>query len=156
MNCLNLQLVYTICIIPIAVARFVDFSGNDVPFWLTIAADFLFNLNGELLMLYLDMVNLKDIKCLGFFNVLLFAATYRRIPLTYLPSFSEPRKSLHITNFGITPFILPAGDEDKVITPKTEQHEQDAANAARTERRSSVSTVDSFASENSTAPLTRH
>jgi hypothetical protein len=48
MNCLPyLQLIYTTLIIPIAVARFVEFSGKLVPFWLTIAADFLFNLNGE-------------------------------------------------------------------------------------------------------------
>ncbi|KAF8579735.1 hypothetical protein K439DRAFT_371584 [Ramaria rubella] len=39
-------LVYTLVIIPIAVARFVDFAGYDVPFWLTITADFFFNLNG--------------------------------------------------------------------------------------------------------------
>jgi len=85
-------LIYTMVIIPIAVARFVDFAGHDVPFWLTITADFFFNLN-------------------GFFNVLLFAATYRRIPLTYLPSLSAPRKSLHLTNYGITPFVLPNPDE---------------------------------------------
>ena len=40
------QFVYTLLIIPIAVCRFVDFASQDVPFWLTIAADFVFNLNG--------------------------------------------------------------------------------------------------------------
>jgi len=49
-TCINIfiQLVYTLVIIPIAVARFVDFAGYDVPFWLTITADFFFNLNGAL------------------------------------------------------------------------------------------------------------
>ncbi|KAF8462673.1 hypothetical protein JB92DRAFT_3068214 [Gautieria morchelliformis] len=131
------RLINTTLIIPIAVARFVDFSGNFVHFWLTIAADFLFNLN-------------------GFFNVLLFAATYRHIPLSSMPSLSAPRKSLHVTNYGITPFVLAAGDESKVVPPQTGPRDQDPDGGERTERRASVSTLDSFESADSTAPLTAH
>ncbi|KAF8526879.1 hypothetical protein BU17DRAFT_82314 [Hysterangium stoloniferum] len=79
-------LAYTLIIIPIAVARFIDFCGMDVPFWFTISADFFFNLNG----------------C---FNVLIFAITIRYTEATYNLKLSSPRKSLQITNFGITPFV---------------------------------------------------
>jgi len=120
-------LIYTIGIIPIAVARFVEFSGHVVPFWLTISADFLFNLN-------------------GFFNVLLFAATYKRLPEMCLPTLSEPRRSIHNANYGITPFVISTEDECKASTPQ--------ANTQGVGHRESVSTLDSFESADSTTLLT--
>jgi hypothetical protein len=80
--------------------------------------------------------------------VLLFAATYRHIPLSSMPSLSAPRKSLHITNYGITPFVLAAGDESKVVPPQTDPQERDLARE-RVEHRTSVSTLDSFESADS-------
>ncbi|KAF8508543.1 hypothetical protein JB92DRAFT_2952335 [Gautieria morchelliformis] len=127
-------LINTTLIIPIAVARFVDFSGNFVPFWLTIALYKIFRV----------------------FQCPLFVATYRHIPLSSMPSLSAPRKSLHVTNYGITPFVLAAGDESKVVPPQTGPRDQDPDGGERTERRASVSTLDSFESADSTAPLTAH
>lgn len=97
---------------------------------------------------------------LGFFNVILFATTYQRVPKTYLPSFSAPRKSLHITNFGITPFIIPGDQQNQVATTdpfsQTGQHEQDLEKMSVEHDRSSVATLESFQSADSNVPLTSH
>lgn len=82
---------YTILLLPVTIARFVMFSGRDVPFRATIFADFVFNLQGVA-------------------NVVLLLATRRLLPDTEtLPIFS-PRKRVSVTSpeaFGITPFVLP-------------------------------------------------
>ncbi|KAF8522058.1 hypothetical protein JB92DRAFT_2889236 [Gautieria morchelliformis] len=104
-------LINTTLIIPIAVARFVDFSGN-----------------------------------FGF-SMSFVRRNIPHIPLSSMPSLSAPRKSLHVTNYGITPFVLAAGDESKVVPPQTGPRDQDpdggkGLNVGR--------------SADSTAPLTAH
>ncbi|EIW55449.1 uncharacterized protein TRAVEDRAFT_38715 [Trametes versicolor FP-101664 SS1] len=82
---------YTILLLPVTIARFVMFSGRNVPFGATIFADFVFNLQGVA-------------------NVILLLATRRLLPDTEtLPIFS-PRKRVSVSSpeaFGITPFVLP-------------------------------------------------
>lgn len=82
---------YTVLLLPVTIARFVMFSGRDVPFGATIFADFIFNLQGVA-------------------NVILLLATRRLLPDTEtLPIFS-PRKRVSVSSpeaFGITPFVLP-------------------------------------------------
>ena len=94
----------------------------------------------------------------GFLNVLLFGATYRRIPLTYLPSLSAPRKSLWITNYGITPFVLPVPGEPGAIAGDALSAKLEGSPYLRPEtRRASLGSVsvDSLVSADSTAPLTQ-
>lgn len=43
-----LQIAYSILVIPVSLARLIQFSGHEVPFWATILADTIFNLQGEL------------------------------------------------------------------------------------------------------------
>ncbi|KAI0635295.1 hypothetical protein C8Q77DRAFT_1107253 [Trametes polyzona] len=82
---------YAILVLPVTIARFVMFSGHDVPFRATIFADFVFNLQGVA-------------------NVLLFLATRRFLPdADVLPIFT-PRKHISLSSpeaYGITPFVLP-------------------------------------------------
>jgi len=84
--------------------------------------------------------------------------------VTYLPTLSAPRKSLHITNYGITPFVLPPAGEDKPAVSQTNgQYEIDVEKAVvqtqspaeSDSRRASIATMDSFTSVDSTAPLTQ-
>lgn len=41
------QVAYTVCLLPVTIARFVSFGGHEVPFWATVLADFIFNLQGK-------------------------------------------------------------------------------------------------------------
>ena len=155
------QCVYTLLIIPIAVCRFADFAGRAVPFWLTIAADAVFNLNGASAPRPRARALTHGCRA-GFLNVLLFGATYRRIPLTYLPSLSAPRKSLWITNYGITPFVLPGpggtGAAHGAIEGDALSAKLEGSPYLRPEsRRASLGSVsvDSLVSADSSAPLTQ-
>jgi len=107
-------LAYTLIIIPIAVARFIDFSGVEVPLWFTVLADFFFNLN-------------------GFFNVLIFAITIRYRATTCHLKLSCPRKSLQITNFGITPFVLSPSLQSTLEDVDLEKGGQDLSEELKTE-----------------------
>lgn len=93
-------MAYTILLLPVTIARFVMFSGRDVPFGATMFADFVFNLQGVA-------------------NVVLLLATRRLLPDTEtLPIFS-PRKRVSVSSpeaFGITPFVLPP---PKAATPES-------------------------------------
>ncbi|KZT10362.1 uncharacterized protein LAESUDRAFT_645108 [Laetiporus sulphureus 93-53] len=84
-------IAYTICLLPVAVARFISFDLRAVPFWVTIFADFIFNMQ-------------------GFVNVVLVMCTRHLIPdTTMLPMF-VPRKVIDFSSseaYGITPFTLP-------------------------------------------------
>ncbi|KAJ7512348.1 hypothetical protein B0H11DRAFT_1950761 [Mycena galericulata] len=88
-------IVYTLFIIPITIARLLQFAGANVPFWATVLTDVIFNLT-------------------GFANVLLLIATRKLFPdARELPGFSTARtpmrKSL-FTRGGITPFTLERSD----------------------------------------------
>ncbi|CAL1709087.1 unnamed protein product [Somion occarium] len=87
---------YSILLLPVSIARLIEFGGREVPFWATILADFIFNLQ-------------------GFVNVMLLLGTRRFIPDTAsLPMFSTPRKEVDFSSseaVGITPFILPPKPE---------------------------------------------
>ncbi|KAL4247484.1 hypothetical protein ABKN59_007951 [Abortiporus biennis] len=83
---------YTIFLLPVTIARFIEFGGEHVPFAATMFADTIFNLQ-------------------GIANVLIFIFIKRFIPDTStLPEFSTPREEVDLnaaTAAGITPFILP-------------------------------------------------
>ncbi|KAI0827070.1 hypothetical protein BC628DRAFT_1318954 [Trametes gibbosa] len=82
---------YTVLLIPVTIARFIMFSGRDVPFRATIFADFVFNLQ-------------------GFVNVILLLTTRQFLPDTDALPMLTPRKHVSVSSpeaFGITPFVLP-------------------------------------------------
>ncbi|KAI0646424.1 hypothetical protein C8Q79DRAFT_909633 [Trametes meyenii] len=113
---------YTVLLIPVTIARFVMFSGRDVPFGATIFADFVFNLQGVV-------------------NVALLLATGRLIPDTEALPIYEPRKRISMTSpeaFGITPFVLPPPPAQVVIVSDGRR-----SNLTRTASLSTVGTVDS-------------
>ncbi|KAK7683172.1 hypothetical protein QCA50_013845 [Cerrena zonata] len=87
---------YSVLLLPASLARLIEFGGHNVPFWATMLADFIFNLQ-------------------GFVNVVVLLSTRRFIPDTAtLPIFSTPRKEIDFTSpeaIGITPFILPPKPE---------------------------------------------
>ncbi|KAI0072102.1 hypothetical protein K474DRAFT_1668251 [Panus rudis PR-1116 ss-1] len=88
---------YSILLLPVSLARLIEFGGHKVPFWATILADTIFNLQGLV-------------------NVMLLLLTRRFIPDTAsLPTFNTPRKNIDLTSseaVGITPFILPPKPEE--------------------------------------------
>lgn len=82
---------YTILLLPVTIARFVTFSGHDVPFRTTIFADFVFNLQGAV-------------------NVIVLLATNRLVPDTKALPIYAPRQRVSMSSpeaMGITPFVLP-------------------------------------------------
>lgn len=93
-------MAYTILLLPVTIARFIAFSGRDVPFRATVFADFVFNLQGVV-------------------NVALLLATRRFVPDTDTLPLFEKRRRVSMTSpeaFGITPFVLPPlelGDAEK-------------------------------------------
>ncbi|EKM56553.1 uncharacterized protein PHACADRAFT_253748 [Phanerochaete carnosa HHB-10118-sp] len=132
---------YGILLVPVAISRFIQFSGTEIPFWATIFTDTLFNLQGLV-------------------NAILLITTQRLITdSACLPSFSPPRKVIDMASSeaaGITPFVLP---------PKESSDEQQSASASarvQTLRRtpsmastSSAGTIESVTSTDSSAPLNR-
>ena len=73
------------------IARFVTFSGHDVPFRTTIFADFVFNLQGVV-------------------NVIVLLTTNRLVPDTKALPIYAPRQRVSMSSpeaMGITPFVLP-------------------------------------------------
>jgi hypothetical protein len=73
--------VYTICVLPIAIARWSTFYGGDIPLWATVVADCIFAAS-------------------GLFNVILFALTRP----TLVPKRSRAHSRTHSRTFNITPF----------------------------------------------------
>jgi len=94
--------VYSLLIIPVALARISTFTGHHVPFWATVVTDVLFNSTGLL-------------------NSILFMSTRNALPDTSeLPEITAPRQtaghSLRASRkegkmVGVTPFELPPVDE---------------------------------------------
>ncbi|KIJ36631.1 hypothetical protein M422DRAFT_50956 [Sphaerobolus stellatus SS14] len=149
-------LTYSIVIAPIALARFIDSQGNGVPFWFTIAADFLFNLN-------------------GFFNVVVFIITLKHASSTSTGAIklNIKRKSIFETNYGITPFVFPSKDSkgpgtaQKNVIPRPEEKletkqvpdidiDLEKGMTSLENHRKSTESMKSFDSTNSTVPLTSH
>lgn len=130
-------LVYLFVILPIAFGRFL-FYVAEVPFWYIILADFIFNLN-------------------GFFNVAIFLYTLKYSAENNIPvKLSTARRSIFATNFGITPFVIPADTHHTTIsavhaTKEISSYDVDVEKGDPDSRRGSVQ---SFQSHESTAPLT--
>ncbi|KAJ8488852.1 hypothetical protein ONZ51_g3327 [Trametes cubensis] len=84
-------LAYAVLLLPVTIARFVTFSGRDVPFRATIFADFVFNLQGVV-------------------NVIVLLTTNRLVPDTQALPIYAPRQRVSMSSpeaMGITPFVLP-------------------------------------------------
>ncbi|KAI0938716.1 hypothetical protein AcW1_001624 [Taiwanofungus camphoratus] len=119
-------------LLPVTIARFIAFGGDPVPFWATIMADFIFNLQGLV-------------------NVLLLLSTRRLIPDTaVLPMFTR-RKSIDLSSpeaYGITPFALPAPTEaEKPIPPLPNDATIVTSGLGRVDTTASVSTSSSVDSQ---------
>ncbi|OSX63440.1 hypothetical protein POSPLADRAFT_1065702 [Postia placenta MAD-698-R-SB12] len=139
---------YTVCLLPVTLARFISFGGREVPFWATVSSDFIFNLQGLV-------------------NVLLVLCTRHLIPNTSsLPMFT-PRKVIEESSpeaYGITPYVLtkpPERDVEKALPePPSDDNgislsdnlDGDLArlSLSTTETRLSMATVDTV---DSTVPL---
>ncbi|EED84471.1 predicted protein [Postia placenta Mad-698-R] len=139
---------YTVCLLPVTLARFISFGGREVPFWATVSSDFIFNLQGLV-------------------NVLLVLCTRHLIPDTSsLPMFA-PRKVIEESSpeaYGITPYVLtkpPERDVEKALPePPSDDNgislsdnlDGDLArlSLSTTETRLSMATVDTV---DSTVPL---
>lgn len=139
---------YTVCLLPVTLARFISFGGREVPFWATVSSDFIFNLQGLV-------------------NVLLVLCTRHLIPDTSsLPMFA-PRKVIEESSpevYGITPYVLtkpPERDVEKALpeppsddngTSQSDKSDGDSArlSLSTTETRLSMATVDTV---DSTVPL---
>lgn len=104
---------YGLLLLPVSLARLIEFSGHAVPFWATMLADFIFNLQGLV-------------------NVILLLSTRHLIPDTaFLPSFSTQRKTIDFNSpeaVGITPFILPPKPEEAAIKPERSAASESAQN----------------------------
>ncbi|KAJ6627629.1 hypothetical protein B0H10DRAFT_2210142 [Mycena sp. CBHHK59/15] len=89
------QIVYTMLLLPITIARLTQFAGGDVPFGVTVATDVVFNLT-------------------GFANVLLLIATRHLFPdARELPELSTARAKMRKSLFtagGVTPFTIARSD----------------------------------------------
>ena len=130
------QVAYTILLLPVTLARFYEFSGRDVPFGVTIFADFVFNLQGVV-------------------NVTLLLATRRYIPDTKQLEIFQPRKHISMSSpeaFGITPFVLPPPDAD--AAEKAEG--SDAATAPAHPEHTHRESTSSFGSVDSQTPFVLH
>jgi len=134
---------YGILLVPVAISRFIQFGGAEIPFWATIFTDTLFNLQGLV-------------------NVILLITTQRLITdSACLPSFSEssPRKVIDMTSseaVGITPFVLPpkesSDEQQSVFVSVRSQSLHRTASVASV---SSAGTIESVNSTDSSTPLNR-
>jgi len=127
---------YSIMLIPVSLARLISFGGHNVPFWATILADTIFNLQ-------------------GFANVIIFFFLRRFVPDTAsLPDFSTPRQEVDVrgstvVHGGITPFILPPAPppipEEPEPKPEDLRHRKPDIEMGlnRSDSTASTSTVDS-------------
>ena len=148
------QIVYSMLLVPVAITRFFQFGGAEIPFWATILTDTLFNLQG----LASQLIHTKypaDIQASGLANAVLLITTRRVMSETAsLPSFSAPRKVIDASSpaaMGITPFVLPPPEpsdqqEAKPNLPAPSSLYRPASVA-------STSTVDSQGSVDSQTPL---
>ncbi|OBZ77699.1 hypothetical protein A0H81_02414 [Grifola frondosa] len=117
-------IAYTILLLPVTLARFIEFGGHEVPFWATIFSDFVFNLQGVV-------------------NVVLFVSTRRFIPDTEALPIFVPRRIVSFSSpeaFGLTPFILPM--IERPARPTSILHIS-RTNLHRTTSMSTISSVDS-------------
>jgi len=83
---------YCILLVPISIARFIQFGGGSIPFAVTIFTDTLFNLQ-------------------GLANAVLLFGTRKLIPYSTTLITAAPRKVIDISSsevVGITPFVLSA------------------------------------------------
>ncbi|KAJ7742174.1 hypothetical protein DFH07DRAFT_750608, partial [Mycena maculata] len=118
-----LQIIYTLLILPITIARLSQFAGADVPFWVTVLGDVSFNLT-------------------GFANVVLLVAMRKLFPdARELPEFSTARNNMRKSLFtagGITPFTL----ERSETAEQFRIHRLARAESARSSRRSSIESAE--------------
>ncbi|KAI0342334.1 hypothetical protein BDW22DRAFT_1357663 [Trametopsis cervina] len=88
---------YVLLLVPVAIARFIDFSGKSIPFGATIFTDTLFNLQ-------------------GLANAFLLFGTRNLIPESaMMHSAPAPRKVVNMSSseaVGITPFTLTTSDTE--------------------------------------------
>ncbi|KAH9835192.1 uncharacterized protein C8Q71DRAFT_858846 [Rhodofomes roseus] len=103
-------IAYTVCLLPVTIARFVSFGGHDVPFWATVLADFIFNLQGLV-------------------NVILVLSTRHLIPNTACLPMFMPRKCINQDSpeaYGITPFVMtPSSSEARTKDSEVNLNEKD-------------------------------
>ncbi|KAH9949694.1 hypothetical protein B0H21DRAFT_875451 [Amylocystis lapponica] len=93
---------YSVLLLPVTLARFIAFSGHEVPFWATVVTDFIFNLQGIV-------------------NVILLVGIGYLIPETALLPIFTPRKGIDTSTseaYGITPFVLSKPEETEKILPR--------------------------------------
>jgi len=100
---------YGIMLLPVSLARLIEFGGRAVPFWAVMLADFIFNLQGLV-------------------NVILLLSTRRLLPDTaFLPSFATQRKTIDFNSseaVGITPYVLPPKPEEAAMKPERSVHSE--------------------------------
>ncbi|KAJ7199152.1 hypothetical protein GGX14DRAFT_373230, partial [Mycena pura] len=112
------QVVYTLLIIPISIARLSQFAGASVPFWATVLADVIFNLT-------------------GFANVVILLATRRLFPDTRdLPTFATARQAVRkslFTRGGITPFLIAHSDSAEQFDVARRSHARAPSGASSVE-----------------------
>ncbi|CCM00777.1 uncharacterized protein FIBRA_02819 [Fibroporia radiculosa] len=107
-------IAYTICLLPVTLARFISFGGREVPFWATVASDFIFNLQGLV-------------------NVLLVLCTRHLIPDTETLPIFVPRKDIDLSQpeaYGITPFISGNSVQTEKPLPHIPSHTLMSSNEA--------------------------
>ncbi|EPQ53456.1 hypothetical protein GLOTRDRAFT_130791 [Gloeophyllum trabeum ATCC 11539] len=113
----------------------------NLPPWVTIACDFIFNLNGKTTphTFALSVLSLSFFPS-GLINVILLVTTKRLLPDTnVLPTFSTPRKALDLSSpeaVGITPFTLTSQQTPQMA-------ERRIVPLVRSDSNSSFSSVDS-------------
>ncbi|KAI0089488.1 hypothetical protein BDY19DRAFT_984970 [Irpex rosettiformis] len=93
---------YVLLLVPVAIARFIEFGGGKIPFGATIFTDTLFNLQ-------------------GIANAILLFSTRRLIPDTAALIAPAPRKVVSMSSseaVGITPFTLSAPQSDVSYTSR--------------------------------------
>jgi hypothetical protein len=104
-----IQIAYSLILVPISLARLVEFAGGTVPDWAPIVTDVLFNLQGKpSLSSFLTQHQLTIHTHTGFVNVTLFLATRHFFPdVAVLPEFTIRRKEYSpgiVEAGGLTPF----------------------------------------------------
>ncbi|EIN08839.1 hypothetical protein PUNSTDRAFT_134015 [Punctularia strigosozonata HHB-11173 SS5] len=104
---------YGILLVPIALARFTEFAGKDVPLWATVLADMIFNLTGAV-------------------DAILILVLRRKLPeMAALPDLSTKRQKVDLDDplgkVGITPFFVqrPTGGDDLERMVTAEEKERD-------------------------------
>jgi len=118
---------YSMLLLPVTIARFIVFGGHQVPFWATVLADFIFNLQGVV-------------------NVILLVSTRHLIPDTATLPIFTPRRQIDPSTseaYGITPFTLVESEPRRKSLPLTSA----GADLGRTNSQNSVSTVGSADSD---------